>query len=195
MLTLRIVFMMMYTAHLEKKKKSPLARNASDPNYLPPVNLSREEESLASNQSQHSNGPRSNSSYLRAANRYKKATKAKVAVAKSPVKSTKSQLPRLNQNRTQSKYVPKKRVYVSDDDSDDEGVYHRETKPPPSLNKNDKDCRDGDVDRSKKSVTGGFTSSSNNATSMAISLNLESVKEKLARMEEQLVIRRKVRNE
>ena len=267
-----------HTAHLDNKKhkhkKSPLTRVTSDPNHLPPVNLSRDDDTFTSNPSvqnhnNHSNnqpgrgssdaehGPRSNSSYNRAASRYKNATKVKSKVRernressaqavppKSPARPTKVQLPHISNNHSRlskppsptkgkqkrgvnnsnsgsirggvrgreraadARYRGTKYNSDSDSDSDDGKIFHRHahahTPPPPTLNRYDDDFEaptrtaKSALPEKGKGVPPPLTEtqmpagSSHSAAAMSLSLNLESVKDKLARMEQQLVIRRQV---
>jgi hypothetical protein len=181
----------------KKKKKSPLTRNASDPNHLPPVNLSRDDESFSSN---NTNNPRSNSRYANAASRYQKANKRNLPPPASPTKPTKVQLPHINNGRSgRTKPIVKTKektvVLESDDDDDDDGqVYHRDTLKkvaPPSLNRYDDDYESESVKPKSSSMISEPMGNADTAA-MKLSLNLESVKDKLACMEQQLVIRRQV---
>eukprot|EP00603_Paraphysomonas_imperforata_P008060 CAMPEP_0114428580 /NCGR_PEP_ID=MMETSP0103-20121206/9009_1 /TAXON_ID=37642 ORGANISM="Paraphysomonas imperforata, Strain PA2" /NCGR_SAMPLE_ID=MMETSP0103 /ASSEMBLY_ACC=CAM_ASM_000201 /LENGTH=1182 /DNA_ID=CAMNT_0001597821 /DNA_START=245 /DNA_END=3793 /DNA_ORIENTATION=+ len=185
-----------FIAHLDKKKKKPpLSRNASDPNHLPPVNLSRDDDGFNLNSA---NNPRSNSRYANAASRYQnrqQPNKRGIKPSQSPSKPTKVQLPHINNNRGRVKpsAARAKPVEVeSDDDSDDGLVHHRGQRQhaaPPSLNRYDDDYQvESTAVKPRAALDVPIDDPSSSA--MKLSLNLESVKDKLACMEQQLVIRR-----
>jgi hypothetical protein len=183
------------TAHLDKKKKKmPLSRNASDPTQLPPVNLSRDDDSYSAHNDARYD-PRSNSRYANAASRYQHAKK-KQTVPKSPVKPTKVQLPRLsnNRNRLKARVTATTADSSDDDDSDDGLIFHPESKKlissPHLPNRYDDEYSPVPSKHIAKLPNG--TASAGGTAALTLSLNLESVKDKLARMEQQLVVRRKV---